>query len=205
MDIYSKLTMSDCCVSQRTVLPVFWALVSWSVVDLLIDRPGEVLLVGGADIVILCSPLLCLQKVAGGMGFKPRPLTQRVRQAAACSAVVPLFRGSEAPAQEWVHSLFPQHYVALAVIAGLRACAAVIFMFPALTVYDFQFTVLTGYQPLGTLWALTKTTHSQNLMPSWKRFNIRTMYRKSLFIDTWWVSIWCFSIFKPHLHVIWNQ
>lgn len=197
--------MSDCCASQRTVLPVFWALVSWSVVDLLIDRPGEVLLVGGADIVILCSPLLRLQKVAGGMGFKPRPLTRRIRRVAACSAVVPLFRWSEASAQEWVHSLFPQHHVALAVSAGLRACATVIFMFPALTVYDFQFTVLTGDQPLGTFWALTKTIHEYNFIPSWKWFIIRNMYRKRLFIDTWWESIWCFSIFKPHLHVIWNQ
>lgn len=26
-----------------------------------------------------------------------------------------------------------------------------------------------------------------------------------LLMDTWWAPIWCFSNFKPHLHVIWNQ
>lgn len=53
-----------------------------------------------------------------------------------------------------MHSFFPKHNIALAVWAGLRACAAVILMFFGLTVNNLQFTVLAGDQPLRTLGAL---------------------------------------------------
>lgn len=162
--ISNKLTMSDCCISQWIVLPVLWTLVSWSV-DLLIKWPGKVLIFRGKSIIILCSPLLWLYKVSGGVGFKPRSPSQWVCSVARCSAVVPLFRWGEASTQEWVHSFFPQHYIALAVSAGLSACATVIFMFLALTVLNFQFTVLTGNQPLSTLQALIKTINEHYLIP----------------------------------------
>lgn len=119
----------------------------------------------GGDIVILRSPLLCLEYVSGGVGFKPRSLSQGVRWVATRSAVVPLLRWSEASAQKRVHSFFPQHDIGLALRAGLSACATVIFMLFTLTVYDFQFTVLAGDQPLSTIGALIKTINEHNLIP----------------------------------------
>lgn len=157
--------MSDCWISQWIVLPVLWTLVSWSVVDLLIKWPGQVLMFPFKSIIILCSPLLWLYKVSGGVGFKPWSPSQWVCSGANCSAVVPLFRWGEASTKEWVHSFFPQHYIALAVSAGLSACATVIFMFLALAVYNFQFTVLTGNQPLSTFQALIKIINEHNLIP----------------------------------------
>lgn len=122
----------------------------------------------GNSVIILRRPLLGLHKVSGGVGFKPRPPGQRVCSAAGCSAVVPLFGWSEAPTQEWVHGFFPQHDVALAVGAGLSARAAVILVFLALAGLNFQFTVLTGNQPVGTVHALMKTRDEPNSKPSQK-------------------------------------
>lgn len=56
-----------------------------------------------------------------------------------------------------MHSLFPQHYVALAVHAGLSARAAIILVFFGLTENNLQFTELARDQPLRTLRALVNS------------------------------------------------
>lgn len=53
-----------------------------------------------------------------------------------------------------MHSLFPQHYIALAVCAGFSACAAIILMLFGLTENNLQFAVLARDQPLRTFRAL---------------------------------------------------